>query len=84
MLSTDSGPAHIASALKVPLVVLFGAGNELNTGPYFNNLAHVVRNGRLPCEPCVKNTCKLQTLPLCLVQLNTAKVLHAIKEVSAG
>lgn len=81
MLSTDSGPAHIAGALKVPVVILFGAGNEKNTGPYHNAKAIVVRNGLLPCEPCVKNTCKLQALPLCLVQLDTQKIIDAIHQL---
>ena len=34
VLSTDSGPAHLANALGTQTVVLFGAGNEANTGPY--------------------------------------------------
>jgi heptosyltransferase II len=58
MISTDSGPAHLSEALGVPTIVLFGAGNEKNTAPYHTSLVSVVRNGTLPCEPCVKNTCK--------------------------
>ncbi len=77
MISTDSGPAHIASASGTPLVVMFGAGNENNTGPYENNNAVVVRNGKLPCEPCVRNKCKLATLPVCMVQLNLQKITIA-------
>ncbi|MDQ2751641.1 MAG: glycosyltransferase family 9 protein, partial [Bacteroidota bacterium] len=34
MISSDSGPAHIGSASQIPLVVITGAGNETNTGPY--------------------------------------------------
>lgn len=78
MVSTDSGPAHIASASKVPLVVMFGAGDENNTGPYQNENAIVVRNGALPCEPCVKNFCKLAPLPLCMMQLDLQKVKAAV------
>ena len=77
VVTTDSGPAHIASASGVPSVAIFGAGNEQNTGPYHNPKAIVVRNGQLPCEPCVKNTCKLQTLPLCLEQLDLQKIINA-------
>ncbi len=78
MVSSDSGPAHLAGASKVPLVVLFGAGDESNTGPYKNNKAIVVRNGTLPCEPCVKNTCKLASLPVCMRQLDLNKVAVAV------
>lgn len=77
VVSTDSGPAHIASASDVPLVVIFGAGDEQHTGPYHNPKAIVVRHGQLSCEPCVKNTCKWQTLPLCLEQLELKKIMDA-------
>lgn len=80
VVSVDSGPAHIAAACNVPLVVIFGAGNEKNTGPYYAKNAYVVRHGELPCEPCVKNTCKWQTLPLCLEQLNLNKIIRACEQ----
>ena len=84
MVSSDSGPAHIASASGVPLVVVTGAGDEKNTGPYGNNKAVAVRNGTLPCEPCVKNYCKLAPLPQCLVQLNMQKVKAAADALLKG
>lgn len=77
MITSDSGPAHIASASGVPVVVITGAGDEKNTGPYFNPNAIAVRNGKLPCEPCVKNYCKLAPLPQCLVQMNLQKAIIA-------
>ncbi len=77
VISTDSGPAHIASASGIPLVVITGAGDERNTGPYHNNKAIAVRNGKLPCEPCVKNYCKLGPLPVCLLELDLQKVKTA-------
>ena len=81
VISSDSGPAHIASASGVPLVVVTGAGDERNTGPYDNDKAIAVRNGKLPCEPCVKNYCKLSPLPQCLVQLDLQKVKAAADNV---
>ena len=81
MVSSDSGPAHIAGAFKTPLVVLFGAGNEANTGPFKNTNALVVRNGKLPCEPCVKNTCQLASLPVCLTDLDMQKVILSVNKL---
>jgi heptosyltransferase II len=80
MISTDSGPAHLSGALGVPTIVLFGAGNEKNTAPYHPSLVSVVRNGTLPCEPCVKNTCKFGE-PKCLLQLDIAKIETAIQQI---
>ncbi len=81
VVSVDSGAAHIAAALRTPLVVICGAGNEANTGPYKNNTAIVVRHGMLPCEPCVKNTCKLAPLPVCLTELDLNKVMEAVAQL---
>ncbi len=77
MITSDSGPAHIGSASNIPLVVITGAGDERNTGPYNNPKAIAVRNGKLPCEPCVKNYCKLAPLPQCLVQMQMQKAIDA-------
>jgi ADP-heptose:LPS heptosyltransferase len=78
MLTTDSGPAHIANALGVPVVVLFGAGNEMNTGPYNKECSTVLRLGQLPCEPCVKNICKFGS-PKCLEQMDENKIVQAVQ-----
>jgi lipopolysaccharide heptosyltransferase II len=78
MLTTDSGPAHIANALGVPVVVLFGAGNEKNTAPYNGEQRTVLRLGELRCEPCVKNTC-IYGLPKCLELLDEQKIITAVK-----
>lgn len=77
MLTTDSGPAHIGNALGVPVVVLFGAGNENNTAPYNKKSLTILRLGQLPCEPCVKNTC-IYGLPKCLEQLDEHKITKAV------
>ena len=82
MLTTDSGPAHVANALGVHTIVLFGAGNENNTAPYNKINRQIIRLGQLPCEPCINNTCKLYGVPECLVQLDeniiAAIVYHAL------
>ena len=77
MLSTDSGPAHIANAIGLPLVVLFGAGNENSTAPFNVKSTTIIRLGQLPCEPCIKNTCKFG-LPKCLEQLDENKISNTV------
>ncbi|HVG13991.1 MAG TPA: lipopolysaccharide heptosyltransferase II [Chitinophagaceae bacterium] len=76
MLTTDSGPAHVANALGTPTIVLFGAGNENNTAPYNKN-KKIMRLNKLSCEPCLKNECKLYKVPQCLQQLD-------VKLISSG
>jgi lipopolysaccharide heptosyltransferase II len=78
VLTTDSGPAHVANALGVHTVVLFGAGNENNTAPYNNNNRTIIRLGQLSCEPCVSNVCKVYGVPECLLRLDENLIVAAV------
>jgi lipopolysaccharide heptosyltransferase II len=78
ILTTDSGPAHLANSLGVPTIVLFGAGNEHNTAPYNKQHLTVIRAGKLECEPCVRNTCKLYGIPKCMQLLDEMEIVNAL------
>lgn len=56
MVSNDTGPMHVAAALRRPLVAVFGPTEPRRTGPY-GALASVVQLG-LPCIPCLKSRCR--------------------------
>jgi heptosyltransferase II len=79
ILSTDSGPAHLANALGTHTVVLFGAGKESNTAPYNKNLRNIIRLGQLSCEPCEKNVCVRYETPQCLERLDSMRIIETIK-----
>lgn len=79
VLTTDSGPAHVANAFGVNTLVLFGAGNENNTAPYNKNNRTILRLGQLACEPCVSNTCKVYGVPQCLMRLDENLITAAVK-----
>lgn len=83
MISTDSGPAHLANALGTPVVVLFGAGNEQNTAPYNADWVRIVRLNKLSCEPCTKNICQRYPVPQCLQQLDEQLIVQALKNLMA-
>jgi len=78
VLTTDSGPAHLANSVGTPLVVLFGAGNEHNTAPYNKPNLTIIRAARLECEPCVKNTCRLYGVPKCMELLDELQMINAL------
>jgi heptosyltransferase II len=80
VLTTDSGPAHIANAVGTPVIVLFGAGNEENTAPYNKTNTEIIRLGKLGCEKCVSNKCKQYGIPKCLLDLDNATIISAIKK----
>ncbi|MEO5995192.1 MAG: lipopolysaccharide heptosyltransferase II [Chitinophagaceae bacterium] len=79
VLTTDSGPAHVANALGIYTVVLFGAGNENNTAPFNKKNRRIIRLGKLPCEPCVKNKCLLFGIPKCLELLDDQEIVQSLK-----
>ena len=80
VLTTDSGPAHLANALGTKTVVLFGAGNENNTAPYNKAAVDVLRLGKLSCEPCTRNVCVQFGTPQCLELLDTPTIINTLKE----
>jgi len=82
MLTTDSGPAHLANSVGTPVIVLFGAGNEHNTAPYNKQNLTVLRYAKLTCEPCVRNTCKLYGVPRCMELLDELQIINALNQES--
>jgi lipopolysaccharide heptosyltransferase II len=78
LLTTDSGPAHLANSLGTPVIALFGAGNEHNTAPYNKANLTVLRANKLDCEPCVKNNCELYGMPKCMKLLDDVEIINAL------
>jgi len=56
-LTNDSGAMHVASALGVPTVTVFGATDETSTGPA-GPLARIVRE-HAECSPCLLRECPI-------------------------
>ncbi|MBL8238848.1 MAG: lipopolysaccharide heptosyltransferase II [Bryobacterales bacterium] len=56
-LTNDSGAMHIASALGVPTVTVFGATDHIATGPT-GPLARIVRQ-QVECSPCLLRECPI-------------------------
>lgn len=57
LFTVDSGPMHLAAALSVPCVAMFGATVPALTGPYGPPGRHVVIRSRCPHAPCMKRDC---------------------------
>jgi heptosyltransferase-2 len=55
-LSNDSGLMHVAAAMKVPQVALFGSTDPRKTAP-LNERAVVIHPKQVNCTPCFKRTC---------------------------
>jgi len=76
-LTNDSGGMHIASALGVPTVAIFGATNHLTTGPT-GPLARVVREP-VECAPCLLRECPIDHR--CMERVHSDPVVSAALEL---
>ena len=52
LVTADSGPMHIAAALNVPVLAVFGPTSPARTGPY--GKMHTIIRSDLPCSPCYR------------------------------
>jgi ADP-heptose:LPS heptosyltransferase len=55
VITNDSGPMHIAAALKIPVIAVFGPTSPVLTGPY--GKGHVILQSKEPCAPCFRREC---------------------------
>jgi 3-deoxy-D-manno-octulosonic-acid transferase/heptosyltransferase-1 len=84
VVTTDSGPMHLAAAVGTPVVALFGPTAPWRTGPYGPN--HIVIRADLSCSPCFKKQC-LTTLyeeRACMKRLTVDQVTRAVLEKMAA
>jgi heptosyltransferase-1 len=72
VLSTDSGPAHIAGALGRPTLALFGATDWRKTRPSGANV--LVHTRALFCSPCLNRTCWRDTPVECMSLLGPKEI----------
>jgi lipopolysaccharide heptosyltransferase I len=81
MITNDSGPMHIAAALGVPVVALFGPTSEVRTGPY--GAGHRVLAGSVPCRPCFSRVCRHAPELECLRSLTPDDAAGAVRHLLA-
>lgn len=77
VVTTDSGPMHLAAAVGTPVVALFGPTDPNRTGPYGKGHA-VIRTG-ITCSPCFKKTCKTRR---CMEDIAPEDVLKAVRTMA--
>lgn len=79
VISGDTGPMHIAVALNVPVIALFGPTDPVRTGPYgwqYDNKMKVIRS-KVSCSPCFRKRCKNT---ICMNDISVEMVLKEVKD----
>jgi len=75
VVTTDSGPMHIAAAMGTPVVALFGPTAPERTGPYGDG--HTVMQHPLDCSPCFQKQCDTHR---CMTLIGARDVFEAVKK----
>ena len=75
-LTNDSGPMHIAAALGVKLLALFGSTNDEKTGPY--NQGEVIHK-HVSCSPCYKRVCPIDFK--CMKEISVEEVYQKLIDI---
>ncbi|WP_297811830.1 lipopolysaccharide heptosyltransferase II [uncultured Helicobacter sp.] len=89
LLTNDSGPMHIASALEIPTLALFGPTNTKETCPFNAKNSHILSletfHQKLPCMPCMQRTCPLPkdstTFHACMRNLTPNLVITKLQSI---
>lgn len=76
LVSTDTGPMHIAAAAGCRVVALFGPTAPLRTGPYGHG--HRVIRADVECSPCFKRKCEHMT---CMKRITVERAFEAVRSI---
>ena len=76
VISTDTGPMHLAAAMETPVVAIFGPTAPWRTGPYGSG--HRVVRADPECSPCFKRQCETMD---CMHQISEDQVMAEIRSV---
>jgi len=78
IISNDTGPRHIAIALRRKVITLFGPNDPAWTETGYENEIQIV--GNVPCAPCQKPVCK-RPGHLCMQTITVEMVCNAARKL---
>ena len=81
-VGNDSGPAHLAASVGIPIVVLSGADDPKSTSPMAVD-KKLIYMDQLECISCVKNKCplKAEQYMSCMELISVNTVIEKIDEI---
>jgi heptosyltransferase-3 len=82
VVTIDSMSTHLASAVKTPVISIFGPTNEKNWGPWKGKYQVIGLSQKdaemFACRPCGLDGCEGSKVSQCLVQMDPQKVVRQV------
>jgi heptosyltransferase-2 len=79
-VGNDSGSMHVAGALGIPTVGIYGSTNPQRTSPLGSHTR--VLYDRIECSPCLERTCRFGHYG-CLKRIEAEHVIRALEQLGA-
>ncbi len=76
-ITNDSGPMHMAAALGIPIVAVFGSTNPITTSPI--GRAEIIRY-EVDCSPCLLRTCPRDD-HICMELVEASEVIDGAEKL---
>lgn len=77
IVTNDSGGMHLAAALDLPLIALFGSTDPFRTGPLSTSQTIIYK--KVHCSPCLKRACPSDFS--CMNTISVSEVFESIVEL---
>lgn len=78
-VGNDSGPTHMAAALGVPVLVLFGSSDSNLWRPW--QAVHEIVQNPFDCNPCPGYRCHVYGDPQCILSITPQQVKEALQRL---
>ena len=78
-VGNDSGPTHMAAALGVPVLVLFGSSDSHLWRPW--QAVHEIVQNPYDCNPCPGYRCHVYGEPQCILSITPQQVKKALQRL---
>lgn len=77
LVTTDTGPMHLAAAVGTPVAAIFGPTAPWRTGPFGSG--HKVIRKSVPCGPCFKRLCETKA---CMNKISVGDVMDGVETIA--
>jgi lipopolysaccharide heptosyltransferase II len=83
LVSGDTGPLHMATAVGTKVVALFGAADPTRTGPVGSG-HRIIHAAGVACVPCRSRTCSNSAYLECMQKITAKEVVDAVAGMLKG